>query len=786
MPLLQGSDAGAQDRGATTLTGVVLDGDTRAPIAGAHVEVLEPSGRTGGGTRAVNAAAAATAATHAAGDATVTAADGRFELDGLPAAGPVMLRVRRVGYRPATVRDTTGGGPAREVTVLLERAPAPLAGMVVTPGHYGVLRPQLGAPRTLTRDQITAAPQVGEDVFRLVGRLPGVAASDFSAAFRVRGGANEELLVSLDGLPLVEPYHLKDFDGALSIVDAGAVGGLELSTGGFGAMYGDRLTGLLDLRSREPGPGPARTELALTLTALRGTSRGSFDSGRGGWLLSARLGFLDYALRLAGESRDDFHPRYGDVFAKATWRPAPEHRLAVHLLRADDRLRFQSAVEEPLLVSAYESGYLWASWQAQLDERLEARTVVSVGRLGWDREADRFSAYQGLPDLDVRDRRRLHVATARQDWSWAPTDRLLFSWGAELGIGSADYDYFRMQRLLARESDSLVARQDTLRVALDPSGTSFGLYASQRLRPWTPLTAEVGIRLDRQGHTGERQVSPRASVALALDRRTVLRAAWGRYAQAQGLHELQSADGAREFAPAERAEQRVVGVERSFDQGVAVRLEGYDRRQGVVRPRWTGVDQALELIPELGPDRQLTSPTSARARGVELYVQRDGAGSGARLTWSASLALASSTERVGERTVPRPLDQRRSASVDASYRVGEAWRVSAAWVHHSGWPSTSVRYEADTLDERLILLERVFGPRNGERQPSYQRVDLRVTRHFELGAGRVSAFLDVFNIFDRRLATNHPSQPPFDALIRRDRFDQWLPRVPSFGLTWEF
>ncbi len=759
---------------AVTVAGIVLDKESGEPVAGVHVELLEPpSSRTG--VRS-----------------TITLADGRFRFDSIP-AGELLIRVRRVGHRPASVADTIAGtildGSVHDLTVFLERAPAPLAGVIVTPGHYGVLQQQLGGAQTLNRDQITAAPQVGEDVFRLIGRLPGVAASDFSAAFRVRGGANEELLVTLDGLPLVEPYHLKDFDGALSIVDAGAVGGLELSAGGFGAAYGDRLTGILDLRTREAEPGPPRTELALTLTALRGTSRGGFHDGRGGWLLSARLGFLDYALRLAGEDRDDFHPRYGDVFAKASWRPVPEHRLAIHFLGADDRLRFQSAIDEPLLVSGYDSRYLWATWQAQLNERVETRALVSIGTMGWNRQADRFSFMQGLPDLAVHDRRRYQVVTARQDWNWAPVDRMLLSWGAEVRRGAVDYDYLRMQRVLtvetARGTNALVSRQDTLQLAPELDGTNVAFHLSQRSQPWRAVTTELGIRLDRQSYTGEQQLSPRASVALALDPRTTLRASWGAYSQAQGLHELQVQDGEHSFAPAERAHQQVVSAERYLGHGITGRVEAYDRRQDVVRPRWMGLDQALELLPEMGPDRQRIAPTSARARGVELFIQRD-RGAVDPLTWSASYALASSHETVQQRLVPRPLDQRHSASVDASYRLGTAWRVSAAWVYHSGWPSTAISYEADTLAGRYIVLNRVFGPRNGERQPAYRRMDVRVTHRLDVGEGRLTTFLDVFNIFNRQLVTVRPPQPPFDALISRDRFDQWLPRVPSFGLTWEF
>src|SRR5690606_28394603 len=142
----------------------------------------------------------------------------------------------------------------------------------------------------------------------------------------------------------------------------------------------------------------------------------------------------------------------------------------------------------------------------------------------------------------------------------------------------------------------------------------------------------------------------RASIAVVVDPSTTIRAAWGRYAQAQGLHELQVQDGESSFAPAERAEQRVVGIERYLGRDVVARVEAYDRRQDVVRPRWMGVDQALELLPEVRPDRQRNSPASARARGIELFVQHD-AGAADPLTWSASYALASSAEQVDGRAV---------------------------------------------------------------------------------------------------------------------------------------
>src|SRR5687767_4172098 len=111
--------------------------------------------------------------------------------------------------------------------------PVKLAEFVVTPSRYGVSEERTTAGATLTSAEIEALPQLGDDLYRSIARLPGLAADDFTAQFWVRGAPHGELLARLDGVELVEPFHLKDVDGALSIVDPQTISRLELITGGF-------------------------------------------------------------------------------------------------------------------------------------------------------------------------------------------------------------------------------------------------------------------------------------------------------------------------------------------------------------------------------------------------------------------------------------------------------------------------------------------------------------------------------------------------------------------------
>jgi hypothetical protein len=235
---------------AGVVDGAVRDAITAAPVAGARVELV--------GTRF----------------ATVSRDDGAFSLGRVP-AGAYIARVTRLGFRPADVPRlvVADDAPAPVLDVPLERAPITLAEMVVTPGYFGMMQPGLGVPQTMSRQRIENVPQIGEDIYRAVNRLPGVTSTDFSADFFVRGGSSSELYVTLDGLELIEPFHLKDIGGGLSIIDSRAIGGVELTTGGFSAEYGDRLTAAISIsRSSSRAPGTRSTRTTTTCSARRNTT----------------------------------------------------------------------------------------------------------------------------------------------------------------------------------------------------------------------------------------------------------------------------------------------------------------------------------------------------------------------------------------------------------------------------------------------------------------------------------------------------------------------------------
>jgi hypothetical protein len=94
----------------------------------------------------------------------------------------------------------------------------------------------------------------------------------------------------------------------------------------------------------------------------------------------------------------------------------------------------------------------------------------------------------------------------------------------------------------------------------------------------------------------------------------------------------------------------------------------------------------------------------------------------------------------------------------------------------------------DTLQNGNRVVTVGHGPINADRLPVYHRLDLRVTRRWELEHGRISAFLDVFNAYDRENTSGLVDHLTLSngVLNRTQTVRPFLPILPTFGVSWEF
>lgn len=723
-----------------TIAGVVSASPGDTPIPGAEIRVV------------------------GAGRSTSTGDRGEFALTDLP-AGVYSVQVRALGWR-ATALEGLRVHEAATTRVDVELDPSPLAleEVVVRPSDVRLDASVSAGARPLTRRQLDDGPTMGQDLFRAAARLPGVAASEFLATLHVRGASTEELLVRLDGLELVEPFHLKDLGGMLSLVDEGSIGSVTLLPGGLPARIGGGDVSAMDLRTRSASAEGAHTELGLGLASARVQAGGRLGSG-GDWMISSRLGYLGFVLSLAqpGFWAD---PKFYDVFAKTRFRLGTRSELSTHVLRTGEKLAVEDG--DLTLTSGWGSTYAWANWDFRPVPSLSARTVVSFGRIDRDRSGGRSLEASPAP-LTVSDVRTLDVASARQRWNLRPSDAFGVEWGWRAGASRARYDYERVEH----------GAGEPERALFDRWATETGVHGTLELRPFSPLALDAGVRWDHRAPERRARFSPRLGATLGDE--TSLRVAWGRHWQPQALHELEVQDGVHVLDVDQGAEQLVVGVAHRVAGALRVRVDAYRRRTSDPRPYHLNLDPNFDLFPESMGDRFLLAPTEGRARGIELLLETAGAGP---IRWTVSYVLSSAEDRVAGVWLPRPWDQRHAFSGEIAWRSSDAWSLSLSGRYHTGWPATPhevVRaYRSGTLDPMQVA-EKVNSARLGD----YRRVDLRFTRAVAVAGSRLDLFVDVFNALGhrnmRRLPTPEAPGPEGSRFM-----DRYLPRTGAIGLTLRF
>jgi outer membrane cobalamin receptor len=738
------------------IKGLVVDRATRQPLPGANIRVV--------------------------GTAFGTIADvnGRFTIAQIP-DGTYALEAAILGYQAQRLENKfISTNTALEVNFELDEAAIPLSEVIVTPGHFTIMQNEPAVRQALSREEIQSIPHFGEDIYRAVQRLPGIAGNDFSAKFTVRGGENKEVLVLLDGLELYEPFHLNDVGGALSIVDVEAISGINLITGGFPAEYGDRLSGVFDISSITPEPGQRRTALGLSLLNARFKTEGLFKNGRGQWFVSARRGYIDLVLKLIGEE-DHLSPDYYDVLGKVQYQLSERHSLAAHVLRSGDQFDFLEEDDGAQVNSGYGNTYGWLTLESVPSQKLFVQTVFSAGHVARERTGTDFSGANRQVRAYIAETRAFQVYNLKQDWQYEWSDRHFLKWGFDLKSLRADYDYFNRERVTP-------ALYDTIMVNTNPAGRKLGFYLADRVRLLKPLTAEAGLRYDDNSYAVDQNFSPRLNLAYTIGRNSVARLGWGRFYQAQGIHELEVQDGENKFFPAELAEHRVIGFEHNFAGGVNIRFEAYQKRLSQQRPYYSNLLDATHVLifPEVEEDRVMLVPQAGEAKGIELFVKKD---NGGKLNWWGSYAFAFAEDQIDGKAVPRSFDQRHTAYLDFNYRPNPKWRLNWAWQYHSGWPYTETAFKRATLPNGGFSYDLVYGPRNAARLPAYHRFDVRANRYFDVGKGRLSVFLEVINLYNRTNVRTYEyglEVEPNSQFTSTRRAEKWLPRLPSIGISWEF
>jgi hypothetical protein len=803
---------GAQQTAERRVTGLVLNVETKAPIAGATITI--------GAEKAT------------------TDRDGRFSLSVLP--GRMVAEVTATGYFPVSTTLDVGDRDILDAQFsLVPNAPFSASVEVVGTPVSGTPAAMAVAP-----SQVLRTPGALDNVFRTLQTLPGISATEeFGSRVAVRGGSPDQNLTVMDGVEIHDPYRLF---GLTSAFNPETIERFDLATGGFSVKHGDRLSSLLVVENRG---GDRDRRLAgsasLSITDANVVLEGALPHQRGSWLVTGRRTYYDL---VAGRVTNQQFPRFADLQAKAVWDVAPGRTLSVFGLRSREKaaLSIDDGGARGDFQDDTRNDLGWARFDGAIGVAAQSHTIVSysnstsgfgVNAAVEDRSARPNSpAADAVGTTDVVFERQLDVrdTALRQELAWARGVHVVEA-GAELHRLSTGLNFvIKGARNPTAANGSSVQGGAGLPDLLISSQrlTRGGTWLLDRWQLSTRASVEAGLRLDRSGFTGDTNLSPRVSALMSITPHARLRGAVGRYTQGPGYEKLAQSDYVLDLTNAsagrlrsERATLSSVGVERDLGRGSIVRLESYYKRfsdlligrlelEAVRLARVARYDFPASLASSVPIDPIITTvPTNdgrGRAYGFDLFVSRASAPADARVRGWASYTWGKADREAYGRRYAFEYDRRHAFSAVGGYRLSERWELASTVRVASGFPRTpplGLRVDGveDTNDVDGDGITTEVLPRrdssgllvyainlggvsnlNTGRLPMFARVDLRTTWRPRGASGRWEFYLEVINVLNRKNAGTLDPQLEYDPTSDRPRIvekrDRSIPRLPTIGI----
>jgi len=704
-----------------------------------------------------------------------TGPGGALLLHQLP-PGPITVTAHNPGHQKAGADVQIRGGHTAVVTLRMDFLPQDLQRLVVTASRYTLQRADSATTSYVGRLEMESSPRLGGETLRTTQRLPGNASTGLSSLAHVRGGDLDETLILFEGLRMYQPFHLRDFYSPFSVIDSHAVESLDFYSGGFTVEYGDRMSAVIDMRALQPAD-TRYWQATLGTFHTSALAAGMSDDGTTEWLASARRSNLEF---LSGLMEHDIgEPNYLDAYARVQHQLTESSLLSLNALFAGDDTSLHNTRQTQRSQVNSRNSYLWGSLQQDLGSQIQQVLTVSATSLNSER--------QGVVDVpgdrqgSLLDEREMLIADVKLDWRYSHSPGLIMRFGLEAKHTDGDYRYLSQVQFDPLPVPGLDVPDRQYDSQLQADGNQYAAYLTGRFQPLDRLTTEAGFRWDHQTYTttDQHQLSPRLNLMYQLDAATLVRAAWGRYFQADAVDELRVEDGITSFFPPQEAEHMILGLEHAFANSLQLRMEFFRKNFDTLRPHAENLFDPLQLIPEFGRDRVLLAPRSGRAQGFEIMLARK-----REQGWSywANYSWAQAWDNFGDHREQRSWDQPHAVNVGMAWRSGP-WIVDAAASWHSGWPTTPLSLRTD--QDGLQVLD--TGGRNSERFGDYSSLDLHISRDFRVGKGRMRAFLEFTNLFN----AENPccAEYRLDAIpgagyqLQRDE-DYWLGLVPSLGVTW--
>ncbi len=682
-----------------------------------------------------------------------------FYFIGNIAAGQHRVRATLIGYGTVDREITIVAGSI--VTLNLQLAPAVVEmEMVETTAERRIRYDTEISTMPISAAEISVVPKAVEaDLFRTIAVLPGVVAtSDVSSQFYVRGGGGDQNLILLDGMTIYNPFHAL---GIFSIFDADAVKEAEILKGGFPAHWGNRLSSVINIRTREGNKNRFSGKLSLSQVSGKALLEGP-TPWEGSWMLSARKSLFDEVLQsfVRQETPFDFY----DIIGRANVTTGESGRLSVHTLFSGDNIRSDSDTDPE---------YQWnnAAYGISWFQVLENKYLIDM--------TFSFSNFRG--ELRPRENSLVNPRLSEVNDVYFNGSVTYFRDDGDMyGAGFM----FRLPEYHFAFVNSANYKRDESR-----KNSETGIWFKYKLKQFRPFSLELGIRSDIFSVLSTNSADafePRIGLSYDASQSLSLKASYARVHQR--LVTITNEDDVvslfetwipiTDDQPSQEADHYIIGIDGdvTFIPGLNFNLQGYYKDMRNL------VEYNRDKVDSKDPD---FVRAEGRSYGFEVFLEDKLPHYYGLVSYSLSF-----TERtVGNFTYSPRYDRRHSLNLIAGWKPAEGWDINLRWEFGTGLPFSQITGFYDRLfftglfDGSGYIGESgepytMLGAKNTGRLPSYHRLDLSVSKAFQFEWVRLVAEASVLNLYDRNNMFYYDR-------TTGERIDM-LPILPTVNLRVEF
>ncbi|MCB9186056.1 MAG: TonB-dependent receptor [Flavobacteriales bacterium] len=709
--------------------------------------------------------------------------NGYYTVTNVP-VGEQTLMVTYLGYDTLFQTVTIEANQLANANLYMTKSSVKLSEVQISAERQEALTEVRTSVTKLTPKEMKQVPTVsGEsDLAQVLQVQPGVVfTGDQGGQLYIRGGSPIQNKVLLDGMIVYNPFHSIGF---FSVFDTDIIKTADIYTGGYNAEYGDRISSIMDIRTRggnkvkfagkvSANPFGANVLLEGPIIKLKEDRGGSLT-----YLVSGKTSYLKYSSKVLYpyvNNGNGLPFNFTDVFAKLSYNSTSGSQVNLFGFSFNDQVTYQAVNDyrwnsfgvgaDVLIVPSGSQVLLnpffnYSSYRIQLSQQDEDPRISSIGGFNGGMN---FTYYFGKSEL---------------------------KFGPFLQGFQTDYSFTNV----ANVKKSFVENT-----------TDFGVYAKFKWSWKDRLVLEPSFRLHYYASLGVASPEPRLGLKWNITKWLRLKYAFGLFAQnliaANSDRDVVNLfygfltapdnlpsefDGKEVKNPLQRAMHNIVGFELDLGKRLTFNVEGYLKNF----LQLSNVNRN-KLFPETdanAPD-QLKKDfiiETGRAMGIDFVLKY----SYKRLYLWGVYSLSKVTRYDGINEYYPLFDRRHNVNLMAAYTFGKNlnWEASIRWNLGSGFPFTQTAgfYENLVFNNGINTdyttqngtLGVQYGELNTGRLPYYHRLDFSVKRKFEIGSTTLEAVIGVTNVYNRQNIF-------YIDRIRYQVVNQ-LPILPSLGLSWQF